>query len=50
MLTPGEFVIPHDVAAHLGAEKLHKLVDKTREDINKRRAIPIPHAPHMTMN
>lgn len=50
MLTPGEFVIPHDVVQHLGAEKLHKLVDKTREDINKRRAIPIPHAPHMTMN
>lgn len=50
MLTPGEFVIPHDVVQHLGSEKLHKLIDKTREDANKRRAIPIQHAPHMSMN
>lgn len=50
MLTPGEFVIPHDVVQHIGAEKLHKLIDKTREDANKRRAIPVPHAPHMSMH
>jgi hypothetical protein len=50
MLTPGEFVIPKDVVDHLGTEKLHKLVDKTREDANKRRAIPVPHAPHMSMH
>lgn len=50
MLTPGEFVIPQDVVQHIGAEKLHKLIDKTREDANKRRAIPVPHAPHMSMH
>ena len=50
MLTPGEFVIPKDVVDHLGTEKLHKLVDKTREDANKRRAIPVNHAPHMSMH
>ncbi|MDP9112267.1 MAG: hypothetical protein M3O20_01140 [Acidobacteriota bacterium] len=50
MLTPGEFVVPKDVVDHLGTEKLHKLVDKTREDANKRRAIPVPHAPHMSMH
>lgn len=50
MLTPGEFVMPKDVVDHLGSEKLHKLVDKTREDANKRRAIPVQHAPHMSMN
>lgn len=49
MLTPGEFVMPKDVVAHLGTEKLHKMVDKTREDANKRRAIPVNHAPHMSM-
>jgi hypothetical protein len=50
MLTPGEFVIPQDVVQHIGSEKLHKLVDKTREDANKRRAIPVNHPPHMSMN
>jgi hypothetical protein len=50
MLTPGEFVIPHDVVQHLGTEKLHKLIDSTRENANKRRAIPVQHAPHMSMN
>ena len=49
MLTPGEFVLPHDVVQHLGTEKLHKMIDKTREDANKRRAIPIQHAPHMSL-
>jgi hypothetical protein len=48
MLTPGEFVMPRDVVQHVGAEKLHKMIDKTREDANKRRAIPIPYAPHMS--
>ncbi len=50
MLTPGEFVLPHDVVQHLGTEKLHKLIDSTREKANQRRAIPVPHAPHMSMN
>jgi len=38
--TPGEFMLPKDVTQHLGHEKLHKLIDKTREDIGKRRGIP----------
>jgi hypothetical protein len=50
MLTPGEFVIPHDVASFMGQEKLHKLIDKAHEDMNKRRAIPVNHPPHMSMN
>jgi hypothetical protein len=49
MLTPGEFVLPHDVVQHLGTEKLHKLIDSTREKANQRRAIPIQHAPHMSL-
>jgi hypothetical protein len=49
MLTPGEFVIPKDVVDHLGAEKLHKLVDSTRVKANQRRAIPTNYAPHMSM-
>jgi len=49
MLTPGEFVIPKDVVDHLGSEKLHKLVDSTREKANQRRAIPTHYAPHMSM-
>lgn len=48
LLTPGEFVIPADVTKHLGAEKLHKLIDSTREKANLRRAIPIPFQPHMS--
>jgi len=35
--TPGEFMIPKDVAQHLGHEKLHKLIDKTRQDIVQRQ-------------
>ncbi len=42
-LTPGEFVIPKDVTQHLGHEKLHKLIDKTREDIAGRQGIPMHH-------
>jgi hypothetical protein len=42
-LTPGEFVIPKDVTQHLGHEKLHKLIDKTREEIAERRGIPMHH-------
>lgn len=50
MLTPGEFVVPKDVVQHLGAEHFHRLVDKTREKSNERRAIPVPFAPHMSMH
>ena len=46
-LTPGEFVIPRDVAQHMGHEKLHKLIDKTREDIGA-RAGAIPGGPQQT--
>jgi len=49
ILTPGEFVIPKDVVDHLGTEKLHKLVDSTRQNANKRRAIPVNHPPHMSL-
>lgn len=50
MLTPGEFVVPKDVVQHLGAEHFHRLVDKTREKSNERRAIPVPFAPHTSMH
>lgn len=50
MLTPGEFVVPKDVVQHLGAEHFHRLVDKTREKSNTRRAIPVPFAPHVSMH
>lgn len=41
--TPGEFMLPKDVVEHMGHEKLHKLIDKTREDVAKRRGIPMHH-------
>jgi hypothetical protein len=41
--TPGEFMIPKDVTQHLGHEKLHKLIDKTREEIATRQGIPMHH-------
>lgn len=50
LLTPGEFVVPHDAVVALGTEYWHKQVDKAREGANKRRAIPVQHAPHMSMN
>ena len=49
MLTPGEFVVPHDAVQAKGTEFWHKQVDKAREESNKRRAIPVPYAPHMSM-
>jgi hypothetical protein len=39
--TPGEWMIPKDVTEFLGHEKLHKLIDKTREQIAQRRGIPM---------
>jgi hypothetical protein len=50
LLTPGEFVIPKDVVSHLGNDHLHRLIDKTREKANQRRAIPIHHPPHISMH
>ncbi len=49
LLTPGEFVVPHDAVQHMGTEYWHKQVDKAREAANKRRAIPINHPPHMSL-
>lgn len=39
--TPGEFMLPKDVTDHMGHEKIHKMIDKVREDIQKRRGIPV---------
>jgi hypothetical protein len=50
LLTPGEFVIPKDVVAHFGNDHFHKLIDSAREKANLRRAIPIHHPPHVSMN
>jgi hypothetical protein len=50
ILTPGEFVVPKDAVDHMGTEYWHKQVDKARETANKRRAIPVPYAPHMSMH
>lgn len=41
--TPGEFMLPKDVTEHMGHDKLHRLIDKTREDIAKRKGIPMHH-------
>lgn len=38
--TPGEFMLPKDVSEFMGHEKLHKLIDKTREQIAMRKGIP----------
>jgi hypothetical protein len=40
MATPGEFVIPRDVALVKGHEFFHKLIDSTRLKANERKAIP----------
>jgi hypothetical protein len=49
LLTPGEFVIPKDVVDHFGNEHFHKLIDSAREKANLRRAIPIHHPPHVSL-
>lgn len=50
LLTPGEFVIPKDVVDFKGQDFFHRLVDTTRQANNKRRAIPVNHAPHVSMH
>jgi len=40
--TPGEFMLPKDVAEFMGHEKLHNLIDKTREKMAERKGIPTP--------
>lgn len=40
MLTPGEFVIPHDVAAWKGHEHWYKQMDKARQEMAARHGIP----------
>lgn len=41
-LTPGEFVMPHDVASWMGHEKLFSLMDKAREAMHARAGLPPP--------
>lgn len=48
LLTPGEFVIPRDASEFMGHEYWHKQIDKARESMNKRRAIPVMHPPHQS--
>lgn len=50
LLTPGEFVIPKDVVDFKGQDFFHRLVDTSRQAKNKRMAIPIHHAPHVSMH
>ena len=38
--TPGEFMLPKDVTEYMGHEKLHNLIDKTREKISQRHGLP----------
>jgi len=40
LLTPGEFVIPHDVAAWKGHEHWYKQMDKARAEMGQRMGIP----------
>lgn len=42
LLTPGEFVIPHDAAAHMGHEFWYKQIDKARQGIAQRHGIAPP--------
>lgn len=42
--TPGEFMLPKDVAEFMGHEKLHNLIDKTREKMAQRQGIPTARA------
>ena len=50
MLTPDEFVIPKDVANFKGHAFFHNMIDKSREEMNTRRAVPVNHPPHMSAN
>lgn len=45
--TPGEFMMPKDVTDFLGHEKLHKMIDSTRQKIAERHGIPTP-APQLS--
>ena len=40
--TPGEFMLPKDVSEFMGHEKLHKMIDSTRQKIAERKGIPTP--------
>jgi hypothetical protein len=48
LLTPGEWVMPKDVVDFKGQEFFHKQVDSIRNQMNKRRAIPVFHPPHVS--
>ncbi|MFI5397614.1 MAG: hypothetical protein ACHQ9S_18915 [Candidatus Binatia bacterium] len=40
--TPGEFMLPKDVSEFMGHDKLHRLIDSTRQKIAERKGIPTP--------
>lgn len=50
LLTPGEFVIPKDVVDFKGQDYFHRQIDSIREARNKRMAIPVQHAPHVSIH
>lgn len=50
LLTPGEFVIPKDVVDFKGHDYFHRQIDSIRQAKNKRMAIPVMHAPHVSMH
>lgn len=50
LLTPGEFVIPKDVVDFKGQDYFHRQIDSIREAKNKRMAIPVMHAPHISVH
>lgn len=39
--TPGEFMLPKDVTEFMGHDKLHRLIDSTRQKIAERHGIPM---------
>lgn len=39
--TPGEFMLPKDVSEFMGHDKLHRLIDSTRQKIAERHGIPM---------
>lgn len=48
LLTPGEFVMPKDVVDFKGQDYFHRQIDSIRKQKNKRMAIPVHHAPHIS--
>lgn len=50
LLTPGEFVMPKDIVDFKGQDYFHRQIDSIRQAKNKRMAIPVQHAPHVSMH